>query len=388
MATIEELTTPLTKDEIEGSIYQAIEAYGVKTSGWKPGGTARTIIAATSIVLAAMSTLSAEVAKSGFRELATGVWLEIVALQVYGVTKDQGTFAEGDVELSNTGGGVYAVAIGDLTVSNSTTGKSYKNTEAFTLAALETDKAVAVRAVEIGSDSTAPAGDIDTIETTLLGVTVTNAAALVGLDPETDPALRARCRAKLGTLSPNGPGDAYRYVAQTAVTSEGVPCGVTRVTTVADGAGGVTVYVATASGALTGASGDLTLPFGAVEDAIFQLAEPLAITATVINATPLAVAPTYTAWVRPSTVSPAEMEAAIAARLSTVIGSQPIGGSRKTPGDGYVFTDILRAAITAEVGLDNLIDLDLTLPAADVVVASNEAPIAGAVTATITVASL
>lgn len=390
MATLKELTTALTSAEIRDRIYQALAAFGVRTAGWKPGATARTIIAGVSIILAAFSRLQADIAKSGFLELAEGDWLEIVARNVYGVEKNKGSFASGNVSLTNAGGGVFTVGVGETVVTNTTTGKTYANVEAYTLAALETNKIVAVQAVESGSASTASAGDIDAFETTMLGVSVTNPTALVGLDAETDPVLRGRCRAKIGTLSPNGPKDAYFFVAVTAETSEGVPCGVTRVTTVADGAGGVTVYVASASGPLVGTSGDLTTPFGAVESAVHLLVEPLGINATVTNATALVVAASYFVYVKNLTLSAAELETVIEAKLAEALAVIPIGGARTTAiGLGNVYTDLIESVISEETKkVASFINLNMSIPAADVPVAANEAPVLGVVTPNVVVVTV
>lgn len=384
MATLKELTTPLTVDEIKSAIYAAIEARGVKTSSWKPGAIARTIIAGAAIVLAGFSLLQQRIAESGFLKFSVGDWLTVVAKEVYDVDRDNGSFAAGDVTLTNTGGGVFAPGIGDVIFLNTTTGKTYRNTAAFTLGAFEVDKVVPVEAIEIGAASTASPSDIDALETVLLGVTVDNPLAIVGRDPETDADLRIRCLAKTGTLSPNGPEDAYRFLALSAETDAGASAGVTRVTSTADGAGNVTVYVATATGAVTGSIGDTTTPLGAVDEAIQTQAVPLGITATVLSAVSLAVPITYEVWVR-STVglTVADLTDAINLALTNFLSVQPIGGSRKVPGPGFVFADALEGVIVEAIGTDNLIDVAVTVPAADAVVAANEAPVAGTPTPTI-----
>lgn len=73
-----------------------------------------------------------------------------------------------------------------------------------------------------GSGSTSNAGAIDTLQTTLIGVTCSNAGALVGDDAETDTELRLRCRSKLASLSPNGPAAAYDFVARSSALNGGV----------------------------------------------------------------------------------------------------------------------------------------------------------------------
>lgn len=389
MATLQELTTPLTVAEVKAAIYSAIEALGVKTTSWKPGAVARTIIAGNAIVLSAFSTLQQRLAQSGFLELSTGDWLIVVAKEVYDVDKNLGTFASGIVKFDNTAGGVFSFGIGDVVVLNSTTGQTYRNTEAFTLAAFEVNKNVAFQAIEIGADSTSAPGDIDALETTLLGVNVTNVDALVGQDKETDSQLRERCLAKTATLSPNGPGDAYRYVAFDAVTSIGQPAGVTRVTVTPDGLGNVAVFVADGAGSLTGTIGDLATPLGAVDEAIQTQVVPLAVTATVAAATPQAIVVTYEAWIKATSgLTPAQIQDDVALALTNYFASVPIDGVRKVAGGGFLFLDAIGSVIGEAIGKANLIDFDITLPAADVAVSTNGAPVAGAITGTINIVAL
>jgi len=388
VALIDDLTTPLTKDEVEDAIYSAIESRGVATAGWKPGAVVRTFIAGTSIVLAAFSELTALIARSGFLSTATGDWLELLALEVYGVTKNKGSFATGNVTLTNSGGGVFAVAIGDLTVSNSLTGKAYKNTAAFNLAAGSLISTVAIQvpvsAIEIGSDSTSIAAAIDTINTSMIGVTVTNALAIVGQDPESDPALRARASASIASLSSNGPKGAYESATFGAVTTGGTPAGVTRIATIPDGLGNIQVLVATASGVLSGVSGDASTPLGAVELAIAQQAEPIAINASVAAPSILSVGIIYEAFVKPGSKTPAQIESDINTALASYIGAVTIGGNRLTSGGGgFVFRGALLDVITETIG-DDLVTANLIFPVVDQIVLPTEAPVAGAITSTVT----
>lgn len=384
MATLQELTTPLTRAEIEDAIYAAIEARGAKTSSWKPGAIARTIIAAVALVLAAFSTLQQRIAESGFLEFAVGDWLTIVARETFFVERSTGTFASGNVTLDNTGGGLFTPGVGDVIFLNTTTGKTYRNTAAFTLNPLETGLSVAVQAIEIGADSTAAPGDIDDFVTPLLGVTVTNPTAIVGQDPETDAALRERCLAKTGVLSPNGAADAYRYLALSARTTSGEPAGITRVLTVPDGEGNVDVIVATATGPVTGTIGDPSTPLGAVDEEIQSKCVPLAVTAVVASATAATINVTYEVWVRNTIgLTSPQLQTRIATALSVAMSTQPISGSRKVAGTGYVFLEQIEGVIAEAIGSAFLIDVVVTTPAADVAVAADGAPVLGTVTPTV-----
>lgn len=382
-ASLDDLSRPLTVDEIKTAIYDYIAAYGLVTTSWKPGAVVRTIIAALAFVLAAFSVLISLMAKSGFLELSSGSWLTLVARYVYGVERDEGSFATGYVTLDNSGGGVYAGDPDDLVVYNPTTGKSYRNTAAYSIGSLETGVIVPIKAVELGADSTSGAGEITGLETALAGVTCSNGAAVVGTDPETDASLRTRCVESTAAASPNGPSDAYSYFAKTAARSDGSSIGVTRVNSVPDGLGGIDVYVATASGTVTGTATDPGTDLGAVADAIHENAEPLGITPIVQSATPLSIAVTYELWLLSTAgLAAAQVEALVSDALIAFMAGSPIGGYVIPPATGKVYVSAIRAAIASALPSGSLVRIDVTVPAADADVAANEAPALGTVTAT------
>lgn len=378
--TLDALITPLTVAEAKAAIYAALAAQGVTTTAWQSGSTARTIIAGLAIVLAAFSRLQSLIAKSGFLAYAERDWLTLVARLVYGVERDVGTFAAGFITLTNSAGGSFSGDAGDLVFAMSAGAKkTYRSTAAYTLGSMGTTT-VAIEALEIGASSTAIAGDIDTMVTTLSGVTCSNAVALVGMDPETDAALRLRCAEKLGSLSPNGPRDAYGYLARSATKADGItPIGVTRVLTVADGVGGVDVYAATASGGLTGTVGDLATDLGCVDEAIQTQCVPLTITARVHSATPLSVPITYELWLRDgSGLTDPLVQDAVDAALLSFVTEQPIGGVVVPPAAGKIYVSALEVVIGGAVP-GEIVKVIVTVPAADVVVAVTECPMLGTV---------
>lgn len=377
--TLDELTKPLTRSEVEAKIYTAIAALGTDTTIWKPGSPVRTMIAAVSIVVAAFSTLAAAVAKSGFLELAEKDWLTLVAYYVYGVQRIEATFASGYVTLTNAGGGVYSLDPGDLVLSSPTTGKTYRNAAAFTLAAMASTTIVVV-AEEAGAASTAAPNTITQLVTALLGVTATNALSVVGRDAESDAALRTRSYEKLGSLSPNGPWDAYSFAVRSAVRSDGSAIGVSRVRTAKDGYGNVTTYVATPSGAVAGAANDLATDLGILAVEVDKKATPLAVTSHVLSATPVTVAVSYRVWLyNTSGKTEAQIKTAIDARLVEFMATQPIGGNIVGGDPGKVFVDAIRTTIGAT--LPQIFHVEVMVPAADVVLAVHEVPVLGAVTA-------
>jgi uncharacterized phage protein gp47/JayE len=383
MATfsIDDLTTPLSKDEVQAKIYDVIGLLGTRTTSWKPGAIARTIIVASAVVLSAFSELQALIARSGFLELAEDRWLALVAWYVYGVRKDYASFASGEVTLANIGGGIYDFDPGDLIVLNPDTGKQFRNTAPVHVDALGTATA-AIVAVEAGSASSSAPETIVELVTPHPGLSCSNALAVVGRDDEEDPALRARCSEKLGALSPFGPWDAYSYAARNTVRADGSPVGVTRVRTVKDGFGNVSTYVATASGAVPGSADDPVSDLGLVNESIQHKAAPLAVTASTASATPIPVAVTYRIWMyNTSGLTPAQITSAIALHLGTFFAGQPIGGNVISTGPGYVYLDAIRTAIGA--ALPQIFHVQVDAPSTDVALAINQVAVLGVVTASL-----
>lgn len=383
MTTLSELTTPLTPTEVETAIYAAIAARGTSTTSWKPGAVARTIIFGVAIVLSALSQLSALIAKSGFLELAEGSWLTLLAYYVYDVTRVEGTFATGTITVNNTAGGVYSGGADDLVARRSSDGKTYRATAAWSIGALETGVVIPVEATEMGSDSSAIANAVDELETTMLGVVVVASSAMVGSDREEDPALRARALAKTGVLSPDGPRDAYNFVCLSAVRADGTSIGITRVRSIADGDGNVDVYVADADGTAISAP-DLAI----LQEEVETKAEPLAVTATVVGATAVAIPVTWELWVRDTSgLTNAQIEDLVNERLLAFMSAQPIGGLALTPGGTrYVFVSAIESVIgsaASSLGSTSAlreVRVVVTAPAADVAIGATEAPVLGTVT--------
>jgi hypothetical protein len=371
--SLDALVTPLTRKEIESSIYQVLAAVGVNTTAWKPGSVVRTMITGVSVVLSAFSQLQAKIARSGFLELSEGDWLSLVAHHVYGVDRFEATFAAGEITLTNSGGGLYDLEPFDLVVSNLATGKTYRNTEAFSLGA-NTQITIPIRATEAGAASTSLASTIGELETQLLGVSCNNALALVGLDAESDPDLRLRCYEKLGALSPMGPWDAYAFAARNAKRADGTAVGVTRVRQHKDGAGGVTTWVATATGAVLGDPDDLDTDLGAVNEAIQQLAAPLAVTAVVESATAVEIPLAYEVWIyNTSGLTDEQLTALIEGRVVAFLATQPIGGNVIGLDSGKVFVNALEAVIFGT--RPEIFEVVISVPTENYELSSNEVPI-------------
>jgi len=345
--TLEDLTTPLTVEEVTTSMYDVLGALGVNTTNWKPGAVVRTIIAVAAIGVAALSALIAKIARAGWLEYAEKDWLTLVARHVFGVERPTATFAQGLVNLVNGGGGVFDWGPGDLIVKNSTTGKTYRNTQTLHLGSLATLSNVAIIAVELGSDSSSNPGAIDSFETAAIGVSVTNPTSVIGLDDASDPALRTLCLEKRSSLSPNGPRDAYAFFARTARTPDGVSCGVTRVhVTKTSSIGKVTVTVGSDSGGISGVVTDPATPLGAIDFAIRTNVVPDGVTVVVESAAVGLVNVAYLAYMySTANLSAAAVQELIATKLKAFCQTQPLGGNVIGTAHGKVFVEAIKAAI-------------------------------------------
>lgn len=359
-----------TRAEVEDSMLAFAAELGFTVTAWQPGGVARTIIAVVAQTVANLTVVLASMNRSGFLDLASGGWLTLLAYYVYGVERIAASAGECQYEVTNASASSYGpFAAGTLHVAHATTKKTYTNKASITIAPSATTTFEIV-ADEVGSGSNAAIGTITTIVTTLIGCTGTNPAAAVGVDAESDAALRARCRAKLGALSPNGARDAYVYVATSTTPS------VTRARTVAS-TGAVTVYVAGPAGPVAGGDVDV------VDAAIAEQAVPLGVTAAVDSADGVTQAVACNVHMLPSaSLTLGQLTVLVQDKLLEFFKAAPVGGYA-----GTIKRDLLQATI-ASAAPGYVYHVELTTPAVDVALDPNEVAVLGTTTIGMTVVSL
>jgi len=383
MLSLADLTTPLSVEDVKRSIYSVLAATGVTTTAWKPGAVVRTLIAAVAIVVSSLSQLTALLASSAFLSTATGDWLGQLARNVYNVEPIPATFATTTVTITNSGGGVYSFDAGDLQVLNRITKEAYFNIEPVTINGGATVNLI-VQAYTAGAKGTSHPGEITVFQTAgLTNCTVNNDNSAVGMDAESDPSIRQRCLDKLGSLSPNGPSDAYAYVARSALDADGNPLGITRVKVTNDGFGNVDVTLATAQGEVLGTIGDISTALGKVDDEMQRKAAPLAVTLNTQSATPASVDITYNAWLyNTSGLTTEQIEDAIKAEITSFMAVQPIGGNVIGTDGGKIYLSAIEAAIGAAVRAQaNLLTMkvEIITPVGDYPIGPYEAPVIGTV---------
>ncbi len=292
----------------------------------------------------------ADAIRGGLLDYASGVWLELLAINLYGITEGRikQTFATTNVTFTNTRSNSYSFADGEVIVG---TGSVTYRAAAFDLAPVGNPGAivtVSVTCTIAGSAGSADAGEIDTMVTTFDGVTVSNPTAANGTDEETDEQLRQRCRLARAALSNAGPVAAIEYVARSARRPDGSAIGVTRVQVVEDtpSMGDAWVYLADADGPVTDDDA------ATIDHLLRTLVIPTGVNFIgAFAATTVTVNITHTSRYKASAgFSTAELAEMAEAALDVMFAEHPIGGYVETPPNGSLYRDEIAATISSVQG--------------------------------------
>jgi hypothetical protein len=361
------LLEPETEDEILATTLEVAEVVGLPVTTWRVGDPTRTQFRAQARKLAAADVIQTELAKAAFitgpeGQRAEGEWLTLRVSDVYGVDRDEEEFATPTVTLDNAGGGVFEVDALGATFSNSATGATYKNQLPFTIDALETGVEVLLIADDGGSAGTVGVDEIDTIVSPpLLGISITGNTAGTGVDEQSDTGLIEQALATLGALSPNGPADAYEFVARSEALT--TVAGVTRALADGDSTDGtVTVYVATTTAAISAPNVVL------IQAAVDTWAQPICTDATVVSGTAQTVAVTLSGL-------DSDAQDVVEAALDTLFASIEFAGLIALD----AITSAARVAAVAG-GYPPTGAVACTLPVADQTLATGVFPVRGTVT--------
>lgn len=386
MISFSQLIVKTTEDLVYGTIKTAAGLVGVDIEALPDNEPIRAIL--KSVVPRAIYVACGEVipiiAASGFLEFAPdGPWLEALGEQVYGVERIRTAFATTQVLFTNTGdlAGSFG-ANNPVIIKNGTTGKTYK-CASFSIGASgdpgSVNVPVDVIAIESGTGSNATVGQINQVVTTFDGLNVTNPAPARGQDLESRVDYIARCKAAPAAASPFGPKNAYEYFARSAVRPDGSAIAATRVKVIADDPYvGLTVYVANASGAISGSDADII-------EAIFL--EKVVGHGVAYNDTLPAVANTinvvFTAKALTSAgLSSSEIVGMAADRLTDLFSTWPIGGY-----NGFFYQSKIRSTIEEMKTADGgtlLIDVQVSTPSGNVTLDVDDVAVRGTVNGSIT----
>jgi hypothetical protein len=383
---LSDLLTVSERDEILAELLSIAASLGAPTTSWSEGDATLTQLMTVSQKLADLTVVAVDITKGGFGELLpSDAWADRWALSRFNITRVPAKAAAGAViDITCTAdAAAQTYQLREIIIAHDTTGKTYRNDEVITLGPSVSLTGKLFSADEAGSASTAAPGAITTVVSALVGVSVTNTSSMIGSDQETTMALVTRGRAKLSSLSPNGPKDAYDFVARTPYFPDGTPCAptstpITRTRTVVnETTGEITVYCATAAGAPSG--GDVAI----VQTAIDSFAEPWGVTATAVAGNPHVIDITYQSWVQGSNLTTGQIETAQANALASWFALVPFGGYVIPPDTGDVYVEALEQVIAASV--PGTVRVVVSIPAAKVDLTPDEIATLGTLTPTTTI---
>lgn len=335
------------------------------STSWQTGSVPLSLVENDAAVMEDLYRTVAAVASGGLIDTSTGPWLDLLAGQVYNLTRNAGVQTQGYVTLTDTASaGPFALTDGQVWVA-SVGGYRFNSSGAYTLPK-GGSVSVLVKAERPGQAYNVGNGTITSLVTSLPGVTVNNPIyasgtwiTQQGADPEADAALRTRCKARWPSLGIGTPNDAYALWARTADSS------ITRTLVQADATtpGRVLVYLAGSAGPV-GA--------GAVTNAnnYIQPRTPLCVTALVQNTTGVPITVSGTVYV--ATAYLAAATAQVSANLTALFGGGVSNMGEVLPGipiGGTVYQTAIIEQIMAAVGVRNVV---LTGPLTDTVLTSTQ----------------
>lgn len=316
MTTLAQLLAGKSKDDYVTQLKGSLPASFPVTT-WREGDVPETLIQIDAQALSDLSQVIALIAMGGYITTQPGVtgasgdWLDLAA-GFYGLTRNQAVQTQGTVTLTDSGGaGPFSISAGQLWVTDAANHR-FTNTTAGTLS--QNGSLALTFAAEQAGSAYNTTGAL-TLVTALPGVTLsTLSITQQGADVESDLAFSTRCLGMWAALGTGSPAAAYDLWARTA-SSE-----VTRTKVAADGttAGQVNVYLAGASGAVSGTA--VTAVTNYVTPRM-----PVGSTPNVVAATNSEVTVAGTVYVQSAYVTSAT--AAITNALNAFIQTIPIGGT-------------------------------------------------------------
>ncbi len=354
MLTIQQLCKPLTPDQVRTSIYGQLARIGVSTTNWKPGPIVWTIFAVVSVVFSSFTYWSSFAIQGMFLSLSRGDWLTAKAKYDYSTDRNIPSHATGPITLSNSGAGVYDFNPGDLTITcskllvdGSTVTFQYHNTGTIHVSSgspTPNSQSITISAELEGSLPSIPPGATVSLQPPYTGLSIAVPTAITGSDEETDQALINRAQLSASAISPNGPTDAYRYVATSTLNTDAsviaTKCSVVR-------GNPVLVYVGGPDGPITD-----TDALALLNVAIQTKVVPLGVTATLASGAAKNIEVTYTAFVTNTTLTEIEIKTYIQTAVQNYFATFPIGGLPVAEVDGshlvgtkWMYNDSLKSII-------------------------------------------
>lgn len=315
--TLAALLAGASSDETLATQIALASIAGFPATSWQAGSVPRTIFELEALAHSDLTRLIAAIASGGFLDFAEGGWLDLCAQQLYNLTRRPAVYTRGPMLLTdNSGsGGVDVTEVGQVWVEAG--GLQFRNVSLGSLADGGT-LSLTFEAEFPGAAANLPDGTSVTLVTSLPGVSVALDAApgetwvtQQGVDEESDPGLRERCRARWGELAIGATDLAYKFWTLSAAPE------ITRVAVAeAVGDGTVSIYAA-------GPSGDISTPALDAANALVTSKRPQCVRPTVYQATEVGYALAGTIKIKAAQLEAAK--AAVAAAVAVYFSTLPLG---------------------------------------------------------------
>lgn len=405
MSVVDDLIAPTTEEGWKDRILALMDSVALAITAWVVGMPSEQWLSIMAALFQVQAVTVTAANRAQFLDEATDPgdddglapapgWLSKKGAGDYGTDRIDNTFATGFVTLTNSGATTHVIRPEQVTIQKSATAKNYRNSDDDTLypapsktltLAPSTSAIIPVRAEEKGTDSNAAPGEIDTLVTSLLGVTVTNASPVLGTDRETRTKYVRRCKLAASATSPNGPADAYSYLIERTNTDGTISAegdgksivNVTRINVTRDNTYGiVNVYLASPSGPATG--DDVT----AVETALDNNYAPDCVTRIVSAAAGVTVPVTCTVYVNAvAGLTSATIQAAVLSALTSFFAGTEDGDIEIGGYDGEL--PVLRIRSEVIQAHPRIYNLTMSAPLIDISLDPDDLPVLGAVTTTV-----
>ena len=230
--TLAELVTPATVADVLQDELSIATQLGLPITSWMPLDPSRTIFQIFANLDSLESQTVASLAQGGYASYAAilpagtstyndsagflTTWMDLRCVDQYNESRVEASAAAGPIPVTNATANTYSYTAGQLHFQHPTSGATYSNSAAGSIGPSgSTTIQVAADPAFVGPIGTLSVGQTAIMLTPFAGVTVgAQITALVGSQIETNAHYLVRCQAKLGSLSPNGAPDAYRYVAE------------------------------------------------------------------------------------------------------------------------------------------------------------------------------
>lgn len=363
MLTVDQLLTPMTADQARAMGVQALQNLGLQPQRWATGGIASSTLTVVANLFGSLSSKLANAIAQEWNPTATGGGLQLLSKYFYGFNPPQPTFAEGELVLTNTGGGIYHFDPGQASFGSSVANADgifpvYANLEAFDLnpgsPSSPTSITIDVECQNVeGTPGNASPGFVSQILSSMRGVACTNPASIAGADALSDDALRALNIDSIAARSVFGPRGAYAYAIATAVNAvTGLPVNVNRQKiSVSSHTGDVTITVASPSGPVS------TTDLEGISNRIEAIARPDGVTvlpglpgfpSAPGSATAVPYGPAIAVYcLAPIGTTAAQLQTVIETALTSWFSgpNNPIGGLTASDDDNVNFTGIFRSGV-------------------------------------------